>query len=63
MVEKYFLHRSAFKGAMYEKQTYSKNTRQQIQAYKKLFDAEDVYQQVYSKHFKTHYAGKPTKRF
>ncbi len=63
MINTYFLHRSAFKGAMYEKQTYSENSRQQIKIWSKLFDTDKVYEQIYSKHFKKYYAGKPTKQY
>jgi hypothetical protein len=60
MINAYFLHRSGFRGAMYEKQTYSKNARQQFKLWGKLFDIDKVYEQLYSKHFKKQYAGKPT---
>lgn len=63
MVNTYFLHREAFKGAMYEKQTYSKKARQQFQLWGRLFDTGKIYEQMYSKHFKKTYAGKPTKRY
>jgi hypothetical protein len=48
---------------MYEKQTDSKNARQQIKAWSKLFDTDKVYEQIYSKHFKKQYAGKITKLY
>jgi hypothetical protein len=63
MIDRYFLHRTAFRGAMYEKQTYSKNSRQQFRLWGKLFNTDKVYEQIYCKHFKTQYAGKPTKRY
>jgi len=63
MVNTYFLHREAFKGAMYEKQTYSKNTRQQFALWGRLFDSEKIYEEIYSKYFKTHYSGRPTRRY
>jgi hypothetical protein len=63
MINTYFLHRTAFKGAMYEKQTYSKHSRDQIRAWGKLFCTDNVYDQIYSKHFKTFYKGQPTKRY
>jgi hypothetical protein len=63
MINTYFLHRSAFRGAMYEKQTYSKNARQQAKLWGRLFDTDKIYEQIYSKHFKKQYAGKPTKRY
>ena len=63
MINTYFLHRSAFRGAMYEQQTYSKNARQQIKVYRRYFETDIIYDQIYSKHFKKQYAGKPTKRY
>jgi hypothetical protein len=63
MIDRYFLHRSAFRGAMYEKQTYSKNAREQIRTWDKLFCTDKVYEMLYSKHFKRQYAGKPTKKY
>jgi hypothetical protein len=63
MVDTYFLHREAFKGAMYEKQTHSKYVRGQLRLFEKLFNKENAWEQVYSKYFKKHYKGKPTKRY
>ena len=63
MVNTYFLHREAFKGAMYVKLTYSKNTRQQFALWGRLFDSEKIYEEIYSKYFKTHYSGRPTRRY
>ncbi len=59
LVAGYFYHRSAFTGCMYQKQIYSHNDRNLY----RIFDTEEIYKQIYSKHFKTHYGGKPTKRF
>jgi hypothetical protein len=59
MIDRYFLHRTVFRGAMYEKQTYSKNARQQIKTWGKMFKAE----QIYGKYFKKQYTGKPTKQY
>jgi hypothetical protein len=63
MFQTYFLHREAFKGAMYEKQTYSKSTGVQFKLWERLFDSEKIYEKIYSKYFKTHYSGRPTKRY
>ena len=63
MIDRYFLHRSAFRGAMYENQTYSKSARHQFKLWGKLFDTDKVYEQLYGKYFKKQYAGKPTKRY
>ena len=58
-----FLHREAFKGCMYECQTYSKNWRQMGKVFGAYFEAEECYEEIYSKHFKKSYNGKPTKRY
>lgn len=60
-----FLHRDAHSGpgCMYETQTYSSRNRNLVSLYDKYFRKEKAYEQIYSKHFKTHYAGNPTKRY
>lgn len=63
LISGYFLHRKAFTGCFYEKQTYSHKNRKQFALWGKLFDTDKVYEQIYSKYFKTDYAGKPTKRY
>ena len=63
MIDTYFLHRSAFTGAMYEKQTYSKNSRQQIAILARIFNGEECYDMLTSRYFKRMYAGKPTKGY
>jgi hypothetical protein len=57
--EGYFYHRSAFRGCMYEKQTYSK-LGNALGAY---FAVDNLHEQLRKKHFKKTYAGKPTKRY
>ena len=57
-----FLHREAYNGAFYVSQTYSQKNRALVKIYDKHFTSDKVFEQLYSKHFKTHYAGKPTKR-
>jgi hypothetical protein len=59
----YFYHRSAFRYCMYEKQTRSHKYRNMDKQLNKIFGPEGAYEQIYSKHFKTHYNGKPTKRY
>jgi hypothetical protein len=59
----YFLHREAIPGCMYESQTKSKRWRLIIKHWDKSFKIEEAYEQLYGKHFKSHYAGKPTKRY
>lgn len=60
---KYFLHRDAYPNAMYECQTYSKHYRQINKVCKIMHGSDKLYEELYSKHFKTHYADKPTKRY
>jgi len=48
---------------MYEKQTYSHKNRSLFKQFDIAFGADKLYEQLYSKYFKTHYAGKPTKRY
>lgn len=59
----YFLHREAFKGCMYESQIQSKKYRQLDKTFGAYFKTDDLYNQLYKKHFKKTYAGKPTKRY
>ncbi len=59
----YFLHREAFNGCMYETQTQSKKYRQLDKSLGAFFKTDDLYSQLYQKHFKKTYAGKPTKRY
>ena len=59
----YFLHREAFKGCMYESQTQSKKYRALDKTFGAYFKIDQLYQQLHQKHFKSTYAGKPTKKF
>lgn len=59
----YFLHREAFNGCMYESQIQSKKYRQLDSTLGAYFKTEKFYEQLYKKHFKKTYAGKPTKRY
>ena len=59
----YFLHREAFKGCMYETQTQSKKSRQLDKTLGAYFRTDQLYEQLYKKHFKKTYAGKPTKKY
>jgi hypothetical protein len=63
LIGELFMHRSALPSAMYSKQTESKRSRGWDKFFGSSFHAEKLYKQVYSKHFKTHYNGKPTKRY
>src|SRR5690554_3614416 len=59
----YFLHREAFSGCMYESQTQSKKYRQLDKTLGAYFQTSKLYDEIYSKHFKKWYNGKPTKRY
>ena len=59
----YFLHRAAFNGCMYETQNQSKKYRQLNKILGAYFKTDDLYSQLYQKHFKKTYAGKPTKKY
>ncbi len=60
----YFLHRDAHaNSAIYESQTYSKNTRNLLRIYGPYFNAERLYSELNQKYFKKTYNGKPTKRY
>jgi hypothetical protein len=59
----YFLHREAFNGCMYETQTKSKKYRQLDKILGAYFKSDNLYSELYKKHFKRYYAGKPTKRY
>jgi hypothetical protein len=62
-VGEWFLHREAFIGCMYEKQTYSKSMRDMGKVFEKYFSADNAYEKIYSKHFKKYYRGIPTKKY
>lgn len=59
----YFLHREAFNGCMYESQTQSKKYRQLDKTLGVYFKSDNLYSELYKKHFKKSYAGKPTKKY
>jgi hypothetical protein len=63
LADTYFYHRSAFRGCMYEKQTQSKKTRFLDKTLGAYFRTDQLFEQLYQKHFKKHYAGKATKKY
>lgn len=63
LINSFFLHRSAFTGCLYEKQTYSHKIRNKFKYHEKVFGVEEIYDQLDSKYFKTQYAGRPTRRY
>ena len=48
---------------MYEKQTQSKKSRYLDKTLGAYFKSENLYSELYKKHFKKTYAGKPTKKY
>jgi len=58
----YFLHRTAFNGLYYEKQLQSKKWRDFEKVFGSYLD-DKLYEQLYKKHFKKFYNGKPTKKY
>jgi len=63
LADTYFRHRSAFSGCMYEKQTHSKKYRNLDKTLGTYFRIDQLFEQLYEKHFKKQYAGKPTKKY
>jgi hypothetical protein len=63
LISGYFLHREAFNGCMYESQTQSKKYRKLDKTFGAYFRTDGLYSQLYKKHFKKTYAGKPTKKY
>jgi hypothetical protein len=63
LADTYFYHRKAFKGCMYEKQTQSKKDRYLDKKLGGYFRGIKLLEELDKKHFKKHYAGKPTKKY
>jgi hypothetical protein len=63
LIKEKFQHRTALKTGMYSKQTQSKSFRSMANFFGTYFDIENSYSELYSKHFKKYYKGKPTKRY
>jgi len=59
----YFLHREAFNGCMYESQSHGKKDRYRIKTLDMYNRLDELHRQLYKKHFKRIYSGKPTKRY
>ena len=58
-----FQHRSILKTGMYSSQTQSKYYRSLDKVYGAYFKSDSYYSELYSKHFKKYYNGKPTKKY
>jgi hypothetical protein len=63
LADTYFYHRLAFNGCMYEKQIQSKKSRYLDKTLGEYFQTDQLFEQLYKKHFKKQYAGKPTKKY
>jgi len=59
----YFLHRTAFKGCMYECQKESRKYRGILAILVPSWKVDDYHEKLNKKYFKRMYAGKPTKRY
>ena len=62
-IDGYFLHREAFNGCMYETQIQNKKYRELDKTFGAYFKSDNLYSELYKKHFKKSYAGKPTKKY
>lgn len=58
-----FLHRNAFNRCYYEKQVFSRRNLELCRLYDILHLSDMAYDKIHSKYFRTHYLGKPTKRY
>lgn len=63
LVDGYFFHREAFKYVLYEKQTYSKYSRNIIKQLSASFECDKLYESLYKPYAKRYYKGKPTKKY
>ncbi|MGB5821441.1 MAG: hypothetical protein WBG90_18300 [Saonia sp.] len=63
LIDGHFIHRSALPSGMYECQTQTKKWREMEKVYGCYFDSDKCYTQLYKKHFKKFYNGKPTKKY
>ena len=63
LIGNHFLHRTALPSGMYQSQIKSKHYRSMEKVFSSFFETDELYDELYSKHFKKFYAGKPTKRY
>lgn len=63
LANKHFYHRTAYRGCMYEKQTQSKKSRYLDKLFGSYYKTDQLMEELHKKHFKWHYAGKPTKKY
>ena len=58
-----FVHREAFNGCMYQRQTQSKKFRRYNKRLGALFELDESINQLHQKYFRKKYAGKPTRNY
>ncbi len=63
LIDTHFYNRSAFSRCFYDCQIQSKRYRELDKTLGAYYRVDELYQQLYKKHFKKQYAGKPTKRY
>ncbi|WP_293296829.1 hypothetical protein [Allomuricauda sp.] len=63
LINGYFMHRSVLSNAMYETQTQSKSYRRIKGIFEPYVLQDEYYRELHKPYFKTHYNGRPTKRY
>lgn len=63
LADTYFCHRSACRVCMNEKQTQSKKTRHFDKLFGKVFQYDQIFEQLCKKHIKKQYACKQTRKY
>ena|SRR5437773_2146211 len=58
-----FLHREAYNGCMYTKQTYSRRLRREMKIFDRLIISAEIVDELNKSYFKETYNGKTTRRF
>ena len=59
----WFLHREAFNGVYYDSQIQSQKLRNYVRVVGPLFKQDKLYEELRKPYFKSHYNGRPTKRY
>jgi len=63
LVEGYFYHHSAFENTCYLSETFADEWKEKYKDIQKLKRNDKAYNFLYAKHRRTHYKGKPTKKY